>query len=112
MSHQSEAVAAPEASNPGLSHGGDLTGRIISLAVKVHRRLGPGLLEAVYEQCLCHELTEAGLSHQRQAPLPIQYGDVQLDCGYRVDVIVDEQVILEIKSVDAITPLHQAQLLT
>ena len=97
---------------PGLTHGEDLTGRIIAAAIRVHYRLGPGLLESIYETCLCHELGKAAIPFQRQAPLPIVYDDVRLDCAYVADVIVAEQVILEIKSVEQILPLHQSQLLT
>ncbi len=97
---------------PGLAHGGDLTHKIIGLAMRVHRRLGPGLLESVYEKCLCHELTRAGVPFQRQVALPVTYDDVQLDGAYIADIIVDNQVILELKSVENILPLHEAQLLT
>lgn len=96
----------------GLAHGGDLTGRIIGAAIRVHRRLGPGLLESVYAACLCHELAKETIPFKRQAPLPVIYDDVHLDCGYIADVVVDEQVILEIKSIEQILPLHQSQLLT
>ena len=98
--------------NPGLAHGSDLTHTIIGLAMRVHRRLGPGLLESVYEKCLCHELGKAGISFQRQVPLPVRYDHVLLDCGYVVDIIVDDQVILELKSVEHTLALHEAQLLT
>ena len=96
----------------GLVHGGDLTYRIIGLAMRVHRRLGPGLLESVYETCLCHELKRDNLPFRRQVPVPVRYDDVYLDSAYVADVIVAEQVILEIKSVEALLPVHQAQLLT
>jgi GxxExxY protein len=95
-----------------LSHNRDLTYRIIGLAMRVHRRLGPGLLESVYERCLCHELDRAGMAFQRQVPLPVHYDDVVLDLGYVADIIVDSQVILELKSVERTLPLHEAQLLT
>ena len=96
----------------GLTHGSDLTHAIIGLAMRVHRRLGPGLLKSVYQTCLCHELTKANTPFQRQVSLPVQYDDVHLECGYTADIIVDAQVILELKSVDRISPLHEAQLLT
>jgi len=96
--------------DPGQS--GDLTHRIIGLAMRVHRRLGPGLLESVYEKCLCHELSKAGIPFQRQVPLPVLYDDIPLDCGYIADIIVDGQVLLELKSVERAQPLHKAQLLT
>lgn len=89
----------------------DLTYQIIGLAMRVHRSLGPGLLESVYETCLCHELTQAGISFRRQISLPLQYDGVDLDCGYIADIIVDDQVILELKAVDLIQKLHEAQLL-
>jgi len=89
-----------------------LTGRIIQLAIKVHRRLGPGLLESVYETCLCWKLEQAKLVHERQVPLTVRYEDVRLACGYRADIIVTQGVILEIKSIEPILPLHEAQVLT
>ena len=97
---------------PGLTHGSDLTHQIIGLAMRVHSRLGPGLLEFVYELCLCHELDRAAVPFRRQVALPVSYDDVLLDCGYVADIIVDNQVILELKSVERILPLHEAQLLT
>jgi GxxExxY protein len=96
----------------GLVHGENLTGRIIGLAMRVHRRLGPGLLESAYHQCLCYELSQAGISFQQQVRLPIRYGDIEIESGYRADIIVQDEVILEIKSVEQISPLHEAQLLT
>lgn len=89
-----------------------LTRQIIGLAIKVHRHFGPGLLESVYEACLCQELVQDGLTIKRQAPLPLVYNGVRLRCGYRADIIVQELVILEIKSVEHITPLHASQMLT
>ena len=94
------------------SHNRDLTHRIIGLAMRVHRRLGPGLLESVYERCLCHELGKKGIAFQRQVPLPVPYDDILLDCGYIADIIVEGQVILELKAVERTQPLHEAQLLT
>ena len=93
-------------------HSSDLTHRIIGLAMRVHRRLGPGLLESVYERCLFHELGKAEIAFQRQVSLPISYDDVLLDCGYIADLIVDRQVMLELKAVERVQPLHQAQMLT
>jgi GxxExxY protein len=98
--------------NDNLAHGGELTHKIIGLAMRVHRRLGPGLLESVYQKCLCHELTRAGIAFRRQVPLPVSYDDVLLDSGYVADLIVEDQVILELKSVERMLPLHEAQLLT
>ena len=78
----------------------------------LHWELGPGLLESAYEHCLVYELSEAGIAFERQVPLPVVYKDVDIDCGYRIDVLVDRQLILELKAVEALTPVHQAQLLT
>lgn len=89
-----------------------LTGRIIGLAIEVHRELGPGLLESAYEQCLWHELTTAGISARRQIDLPLRYKGFRLDCSYRIDILVDEAVVLEIKAVEKTLPIHEAQLLT
>ncbi len=89
-----------------------LSSRIIGAAIEVHKTLGPGLLESTYEECLCHELGLQGLKYDRQVNLPVCYKDKQLDCGYRVDVIVERTIILELKAVDAILPIHKAQLLT
>ena len=89
-----------------------LSGAVLGAAIEVHRALGPGLLEAVYEECLCHELNIGGIQFARQVPLPIQYKGVYLDCGYRMDLVVEDQLILEVKSVERLLPLHDAQLLT
>ena len=89
-----------------------LTRRIIGAAIEVHRTLGPGLLESTYEACLCWELCEAGLAIERQLPLPVAYKSVTLDCGYRLDLVVERRVVLELKAVDRLAPLHDAQLLT
>jgi len=90
----------------------ELTDAIIGAAIEVHRALGPGLLESAYEECLCRELSLRGLKFRRQVELPVEYKGVKLDCGYRVDVIVDEKVIVELKSVDRFEKVHEAQLLT
>ncbi|HET6236766.1 MAG TPA: GxxExxY protein [Acetobacteraceae bacterium] len=90
----------------------DLTHRIIGLAMHVHTRLVPGLLESAYERCVCHEFDQNALVYARQVELPLDYDGVQLDRGYRADIIVDNAVILELKSVEHILPLHEAQLLT
>jgi GxxExxY protein len=89
-----------------------LTEQIIGAAIEVHRQLGPGLLESGYEQCLCHELSLRGISFQRQVPLPVRYKGILLDCGYKIDLVVADEVILELKCVDKIAPVHEAQLLT
>lgn len=89
-----------------------LTSAIIGAAVDVHRALGPGLLESAYEACLIYELRLRRLKVETQKPLPIFYKDVMLDCGYRLDMVVEDQVIIEIKSVNGIAPIHEAQLLS
>lgn len=89
-----------------------LTGQIISAAIEVHKYLGPGLLESAYEECLADELKVEGLTFEKQKPLPIIYKDIRLDCGYRLDFIVENAVILELKACDKIEEIHKAQLLT
>ena len=89
-----------------------LTRRIIGFAIDVHRGLGPGLLESAYEACPCHDLAQAGLPFARQVVLPVRYRGVALECGYRMDLVVADQVIIEIKSVEKLLPIHEAQLLT
>ena len=90
----------------------DLTGVIIGAAIEVHRCLGPGLLESAYETCLAYELQAKGLHVERQKPLPITYKDVHLDHGYRIDLLIEDEVVVEIKAVDALMPIHQAQVLS
>jgi GxxExxY protein len=90
----------------------DLTERVIGLAIDVHRHLGPGLLESAYEECLCFEFKQAGIEHRSQVPLPVVYKDVRLDCGYRIDILVRQQLIIEIKATERIVPVHEAQILT
>jgi GxxExxY protein len=90
----------------------EITGTIIGAAIDVHRALGPGLLESAYEACLAHEIAERGLSVESQKPLPVIYKSVHLDCSYRLDLLVENAVIVEIKSVDALLPIHTAQLLS
>ncbi len=89
-----------------------LSHSIIGAAIEVHRELGPGLLESAYEECLCHELGLRRLPFQRQVPLPLNYKGVQLDCGYRIDLIVANAILLELKAVERTLPIHEAQLLT
>ncbi len=89
-----------------------LTGEIIGAAIEVHRRLGPGLLESTYETCLCYELNLKSLKVKRQIPIPVFYRDVKLDSGYRIDMLVEDKVIVEIKAVAALLPVHEAQLLS
>ena len=88
-----------------------LSNRVIGCAIAVHRELGPGLLESTYEQCLAYELGQEGIPFRLQHPLPVKYKEVQLDCGYRVDVLVNDELILELKSVDIVSGIHEAQLL-
>jgi GxxExxY protein len=88
------------------------TSPIIGAAIEVHRQLGPGLLESAYEECLCHELHLRGLAFERQVDLPVSYKGLQLDCGYKMDLVVDQEVVLELKCVEKILPVHEAQLLT
>lgn len=90
----------------------ELSNRVIGCAIEVHRHLGPGLLESTYEQCLAAELSDAKLDFQLQSPLPVVYKNRTIDCGYRVDVLVENQLILELKSVEKLLPIHEAQLLT
>jgi GxxExxY protein len=90
----------------------DLSKQVIGCALEVHRHLGPELLESAYEQCLAQELSCAKRPFQLQAPVPIEYKDVHLDCGYRIDVLVDGKLIVELKSVERLLPIHEAQLLT
>ena len=90
----------------------DITQAIIGSAIEVHRVLGPGLLESAYEQCLCQELASRGIAFERQQALPVQYKGLRLDCGYRIDLLVEDQVVVEIKAVDTLLPIHDAQMLT
>jgi GxxExxY protein len=90
----------------------ELTGKIIQAAMKVHTALGPGLLESVYEACLEYELKKMGLKVERQKPLPVIYEEVCLDCGYRLDLLVEEAVVVELKAVEGLVPIHHAQLLS
>src|SRR5882672_5788041 len=90
----------------------EVSGHVVDAAIKVHSALGPGLLENVYEACLVHELNTRGLRTASQLPLPVNYRDVRIDLGFRVDILVENLVVVEIKAVDALTPVHQAQLLT
>lgn len=93
-------------------HLNELTYETIGAAIEVHRALGPGLLESAYQVCLCRELSLRGLNFQTELPLPIHYKGVQLDCGYRIDMLVGQLVVVEIKTVGALAPVHDAQLLT
>ena len=88
------------------------TEALIGAAIEVHKHLGPGLLESAYEECLCHELSLRNIPFKRQIPLPIVYKGKKLDCGYRIDLLVNDEVVVELKSVESISPIHEAQALT
>ncbi|WP_221389689.1 GxxExxY protein [Dyadobacter sp. NIV53] len=90
----------------------DITGEIIGCCIEVHKELGPGLLESAYEECLAYELSRAGLFFERQKPIPVHYKEIRLEYGYRMDFVVENQVIVELKSVEIISPVHTAQILT
>ena len=90
----------------------ELTHAIIGAAIEVHRQLGPGLLESAYEECLARELTVRGLGYQRQKAVPVVYKEVKLECGYRMDILVEDRIVLELKSVEALNPVHEATILT
>ncbi len=89
-----------------------ITEKIIGCAIEVHKGLGPGLLESAYEKCLCFELNQLGLKFERQVPLPVVYKGVKLDCGYKMDIVVENLVIVEVKAVESLIPIHEAQLLS
>jgi len=89
-----------------------LSHEIIGAAIEVHRHLGPGLLESAYEECLAYEFAQCGLPFERQKPLPVQYKGVRLDCGFRLDFLVGKLVVVEVKAVEALAPVHSAQVLT
>jgi GxxExxY protein len=90
----------------------ELTERVIGACIEIHRSLGPGLLESAYEECLCHELSLAGIRFERQTPLPVHYKEVNLDCGYRLDLVIEQKLIVELKAVESLLPIHEAHLLT
>ncbi len=90
----------------------NLTRQIIGAAIEVHQHLGPGLLESAYESCLVHELTERGLTVQRQVNVPVRYKNASFDCDYRVDLVVNDRVVVELKAVETVHPIHEAQLMT
>ena len=90
----------------------ELSNQVIGCAIEVHRELGPGLLESTYEQCLAHELALNGIGFKVQHPQPVEYKGIRLDCGYRIDLLVEDRLLIELKSVDTIKGIHEAQLLT
>jgi GxxExxY protein len=89
-----------------------LSEKIIGSAIEVHKAVGPGLLESAYEECLDYELKSIGLDVKRQVPVPIIYREIKLECGYRIDLLVDDKIIIELKSVEILNPVHEAQILT
>lgn len=89
-----------------------VTEKIIGCAIEIHKILGPGLLESAYEEYLCFELSQCGLSFRRQLPLPLKYKGIKLDCGYMMDLVVEDLVVVELKTVEKLLPIHEAQLLT
>ena len=91
---------------------GDGSEEVIGACLEVHSHLGPGLLESAYEQCLAHELSLRGLQFERQRPVPVAYKGVRLDCGYRLDFVIEDRLLVEIKAVESLLPVHQAQVLT
>ena len=90
----------------------DLTGKVIGAAIEVHKLLGPGLLESTYERCLCHELDLRDIVYEQQKELPVEYKGIVLDCGYRLDLVIENRLIVELKACDSIEKIHKAQLLT
>jgi GxxExxY protein len=90
----------------------EISNKVIGYAIEVHRALGPGLLESTYEQCLAREMDLSGIAFKLQSPLPVEYKGIKLDCGYRVDMLVEDKLIVELKSVEKILPIHEAQILT
>ncbi|MFA7685602.1 MAG: GxxExxY protein [Candidatus Gracilibacteria bacterium] len=89
-----------------------ITEKVIGCAIEVHKNLGPGLLESAYEECMIFELRNAGLKAERQIAVPVIYKDIKLDCGYRIDILVEDAVVIELKTVDVFNPVHEAQILT
>ena len=90
----------------------ELSNKVIGCAIEVHKALGPGLLESAYQQCLCHELRLNNIDFQKEKPLPVNYKGCRLDCGYRIDIMVEDEIILELKSIEQLQPIHEAQILS
>jgi GxxExxY protein len=90
----------------------ELSEQVLGCAIEVHRQLGPGLLESTYEQCLAYELSQLNIPFKLQVELPVEYKQIKLDCGYRIDLLVDDRIVVELKSVDQLLPFHEAQILT
>jgi GxxExxY protein len=90
----------------------ELSNKVLGCAIEVHRELGRGLLESTYEQCLAYELSRAKIPFKVQLELPVKYKDIRLDCGYRIDLLADDSLVVELKSIDQLLPIHEAQILT
>jgi GxxExxY protein len=90
----------------------ELSEKVLGAAIEVHRELGAGLYESIYRECICHELSLRGIAFRREVPIPISYKGIKLDCGYRADLIVEERLLLELKAVEKLIPVHKAQLMT
>lgn len=90
----------------------ELTQKIIGCAIEINKSLGPGLLESAYEECLCYELDKSKLFYERQKAVPVVYKEIKLECGYRLDLLIENKVVIELKSIDLIAPVHTAQILT
>jgi GxxExxY protein len=90
----------------------EITERVIGACIEIHRQLGPGLLESAYEECLCYELALLEIHFERQKPLPVKYKSVNLDCGYRLDLVIENRIVIELKAVENLLPIHEAQILT
>ena len=106
MQNEALATDAVGVDLNGVTHG------IIAAAIEVHRGLGPGLLESAYQECVCYELSRMGLSFTREVHLPLSYKGLQLDCCYRIDLLVEDKILVELKSIEQVLPIHSAQLLT
>ena len=89
-----------------------LSKEIIGCAIEVHKNIGPGMLESAYEECLAYELKQKGLNFERQKPVAVHYKEIKLDCGYRIDLLVENQIVLELKSIESLSKIHTAQILT
>ena len=107
-----DSTVHPEAHEDARMRLNDLSRKVIGLCMEIHRELGPGLLESAYEECLAYEISRIGLRYERQQPLPVRYKEVDLDCGYRLDFVIDDAVIVELKAVTELHAIHEAQLLT
>ena len=90
----------------------ELSNRVIGCAIEVHKELGPGLLESAYQECLCHELSLNNISFEREKSLPIVYKGISLDCGYRLDIVIENEVIIELKSIEQLKSIHEAQMIS